>query len=132
MTHLSPVLDPSERTLGERNINEPPLRVRRSLCQNFMSHLAILTTYIEHSDWEGPVSVAITERKTIHNDFFNVSSPHKQWIMLTTTLARSHFISFFFLQLFFLIFFFNFFQFSLIFTTFFKKNSQSFKFLNVF
>ena len=59
-------------------------------------HVSFSNSYnLQHS--EGPVSVAITERKTIHNDFFNVPSPHKQWIMLTTTLARSHFRSFFFL-----------------------------------
>ena len=37
--------------------------------------------------------VAITERKTILKDFCNVPSQHKQWIMLTSTLARNNFIS---------------------------------------
>ena len=40
--------------------------------------------------------VAITERKTILKDFCNVPSQHKQWIMLTSTLARNNFISSFF------------------------------------
>ena len=84
MTYLSAVLDLSEIT--------SPLSAG-SLSQNFMSHLPILTTY-NFPCW--------CRNKLKEKQFRKISlmflSPHKQWIMLTSTLARRHFISFLFFR----------------------------------